>query len=232
MELIALIEQTELYLKDKAKQTKGLSYDFSVQKGTYVEKRILQNIDDIAAICWDLCQHHTIASNRTILKKMLDILQDLQPANMAEQLAALKIEVKRLKLPMEKKQLTEFTLPAEIKKEVETDLQEMNSCYENGCYRSAIFLCGKILETALHRKYFEATNKDLLETSPNLGLGKIIAKMKEANINLGIGIDEQIHLINKLRVESVHKRQDVFIPTKEQAQATMLYTTDVLGKLW
>ena len=93
-------------------------------------------------------------------------------------------------------------------------------------------MCGRVLETALHRKYYEKTNKDILETNPSIGLGKLIAKLKDENFSFPPGITEQIHLINKVRVESVHKKQEVFLPSKGQANAIVLYTLDVLRKLF
>lgn len=79
-------------------------------------------------------------------------------------------------------------VPFEIKEEVNADLAELHKCFENGCYRSTIILCGRILETALHRKYYEITGRDILETSPGIGLGNLVAKMKELQFNFDPGI--------------------------------------------
>ena len=136
-----------------------------------------------------------------------------------------------------KKQLSELRiivppLPLEIREEVALDLTEAERCYNNNCFRSVAILCGRILETALFRKYYEATGDDLLETSPNLGLGKLIAKLKEKNVVFDPGLTEQMHLINQVRISSVHKKSNNFYPTKEQAYAMLLYTLDVLKKLF
>ena len=123
-------------------------------------------------------------------------------------------------------------LPSEILDEVKADLMEIDKCLENNCLRSAVVLCGRVLETALHRKYYEATRNDLLEKAPGIGLGKVIAKLSEANVVLDPGLTQQIHLINQVRVFSVHKKKEVFRPTQEQAEAMVLYTKDVLRKLF
>ena len=123
-------------------------------------------------------------------------------------------------------------LPSEILDEVKADLLEIDKCLENECLRSAVVLCGRVLETALHRKYYEATDNDLLEKAPGIGLGKVIAKLSEANVVLDPGLTQQIHLINQIRVFSVHKKKEVFRPTREQAEAMVLYTKDVLRKLF
>jgi len=63
-------------------------------------------------------------------------------------------------------------------------------------------------------------------------LGKIIAKLSEANVVLDPGLTQQIHLINQIRVFSVHKKKEIFKPSREQAEAMVLYTKDVLRKLF
>lgn len=123
-------------------------------------------------------------------------------------------------------------IPSDVKQDVEADLKELDKCFDNACYRSAVILCGRLLETALHRKYFEATGVDLLEKAPGTGLGNLIAKLSEKGVKLDPGLTNQIHLINQIRVHSVHKKRDAFQPSKNQAQAMILYTLDVLEKLF
>jgi len=122
-------------------------------------------------------------------------------------------------------------LPLSIEPDVMADIRELKRCFNAKCYRSSTILCGRILETALHRKYFEATNKDILETSPGIGLGNLIAKLNN-KIEFDPGIKDQIHLINKVRISSVHKKKEAFFPTKQQAYAIILYTLDILKKLF
>ena len=143
---------------------------------------------------------------------------------------------KSTKAPVQKIQKTlsmEVTgIPPDIKADVEADLDELDKCFKAGCHRSTVILCGRLLETALHRKYYESTGIDLLEKSPGIGLGKIIAKLTEKNIKLDPGLTQQVHLINNVRVFSVHKKQEPFNPSSAQTQAIMLYTVDVLRKLF
>ncbi|MCX8193971.1 MAG: hypothetical protein N3G19_01260 [Candidatus Pacearchaeota archaeon] len=123
-------------------------------------------------------------------------------------------------------------VPKDIFAEVKASFDEMIKCYEHNCYRSALILCGRILEIALHRKYFELTKQDLLEKSPDIGLGSLVAKFKEKNMALDPGLSNQIHLINHLRIASVHKRKQPFCPTKTQTKACIFYTIDTLKKLF
>jgi hypothetical protein len=123
-------------------------------------------------------------------------------------------------------------IPADIKPEVTADFEEMNHCFNAGCYRSAIIICGRILEVALHRKYFEVTGNDLLEKAPGTGLGNLIAKLAENKVDIDPALGNQVHLINQVRIHSVHAKQKAFVPSKDQARAIMLYTMDVVSKLF
>jgi len=123
-------------------------------------------------------------------------------------------------------------IPTEIKSDIILDIEELNKCYKNQCYRSAVILCGRILETALHRKYYDTTQQDILEKNPGIGLGNLIAKLKDKNVNLDPALTNQIHLINQVRVFSVHKKKEAFNPSEQQTQAMILYTLDVLEKIF
>ena len=123
-------------------------------------------------------------------------------------------------------------LPAEIMIHVVADVNELERCYNSGCYRSSVIMCGRIMEAALHRKYFEITGNDALEKNPGIGLGKLIAKLSEMNVRFDPGLKNQIHLINQVRISSVHVKQDLFKPNQTQSQAIILYTLDVLHKLF
>lgn len=123
-------------------------------------------------------------------------------------------------------------VPDAIKAEVEADIMELRKCFDSGCYRSCVILCGRIMEVCLHAKYFKVTGFDILEKNPGIGLGKLIAKMIEKGIKLDPGLTSQIHLINNVRIFSVHKKQRTFVPSKAQTEAIMLFTSDVVDKLF
>lgn len=128
--------------------------------------------------------------------------------------------------------LPSINLPSDVRDEMSADIYELKRCFTSECYRSSVVLCGRLLETALHRKYFEVANNDLLEKSPGMGLGNLIAKMEEKGIKLDPGLTNQIHLVNQVRIYSVHKKQQPFNPGRTQANAIILYTFDVLKKLF
>ena len=205
---------------EEFKDTKAEYYKNAI--GGYVKR--LQNID--LRKCLDRARAKELIEAVSSLheqKKFIDMipfLQELSKIHLASESAQKRVS---FAIP---------NLPAEIKDEVNSDLRELEKCFESECFRSSIILCGRILETALHRKYFDVTGRDILETSPGIGLGNLVAKLKELNFEFDPGISEQIHLINQVRIYSVHKKQTPFAPSKEQAQAIVLYTIDVVRRMF
>ena len=122
--------------------------------------------------------------------------------------------------------------PEEIRDDMQADFRELIRCFENNCFRASTIICGRILETALHRKYYDVTGKDILETNPGIGLGKLIAKLKENKGFFDPGLMDQIHLINKVRIYSVHRKQEVFEPSREHTNAVVLYTIDIVKRMF
>lgn len=123
-------------------------------------------------------------------------------------------------------------VPEDIKNDIMADFRELEKCYDAGCYRSCIILCGRLLEVGLHRKYFEVTGNDLLEKSPGIGLGNLIAKLNEKNVLVDPGVMQQVHLVNNVRIFSVHKKKESFVTSRNQTSAIILFTLDTLEKLF
>src|SRR3989344_1077333 len=119
----------------------------------------------------------------------------------------------------------------DLKDEIAADLEELGKCFAAGCFRSSVIICGRLLETTLHRLYYETTGVDILEKSPGIGLGNLVAKLIEREVNFEPGTTQQIHLINQVRIFSVHKKQRPFYPSKEQAYAIILFTLDTMNKI-
>ncbi len=136
------------------------------------------------------------------------------------------------KLPLVEDQRKKIFTPGIVSDEINADWKEANDCFEQGLHRSCVILCGRILEIALHAKYYQVTNIDLLEKAPGVGLGNLIAKLSDKGALVDPGLSNQIHLINQVRIHSVHKKTVPFLPTKYQAKAIMLYTKDAVEKLF
>ncbi|MBW2969702.1 DUF4145 domain-containing protein [Candidatus Woesearchaeota archaeon] len=173
------------------------------------------------------------------VQQLLDETRDTDAFPLAQKLSIASPEDMKLFLDKlavfavdEKKSFKVPRLPSDIKGEVLADINEVQLCMKSGCFRSAVILCGRIMETALHRKYFDATGQDLLEKAPGTGLGNLIAKLSEKGVKLDPGLPNQIHLINQVRVYSVHTKKEPFSPSKSQAEAIVLYTMDILDKLF
>ncbi|MEM4336646.1 MAG: DUF4145 domain-containing protein [Candidatus Woesearchaeota archaeon] len=204
--------------------------DYKDKRAEYYKKTVeglikrLQNIE--LKKCVDKVKAKELIENIAALYEQKRVSEILP---LAQELSKLKILTDE---PKKRISFTVTNIPYEIKDEINADLRELEKCFENECFRSSIILCGRILETALHRKYYEITGKDILETSPGIGLGNLVAKLKELHFEFDPGISEQIHLINQVRIYSVHKKQNPFYPSKEQAQAIVLYTIDVIKKLF
>ena len=136
------------------------------------------------------------------------------------------------KLPVTEERISRIKAPLLVSNEINADWKEANDCFENQLFRSCVIICGRILEIALHAKYYLTTNVDLLEKAPGIGLGNLIAKLSEKGALIDPGLSNQIHLINQVRIYSVHKKQKTFFPSRDQAKAIMLYTKDAVEKLF
>lgn len=169
------------------------------------------------------------------LDTMVRLINSLDPSeprkvkHAAEELANLFVDFDADESPS---MSTPAGIPSAIRDDIHTDLEEISRCFEAQCYRSAVILCGRVLEVALHRKYYDTTGVDALEKSPGIGLGNLLGKMRDKGVTFDPAINQQIHLVNQVRVFSVHKKQQAFTPSKEQAQAIILYTQDVLKNLF
>ncbi len=200
---------------------KGNIADFKKQKQEGAKLMLKGAIQRLLQETKDYPEAHSLAQKLAVARTE-DILGHVE--KLADMVADEPVEQKKnYKMPK---------LPSEIKDDVTADLQEIQKCVNNGCYRSAVVLCGRVMETALHRKYFEATGNDLLEKAPGTGLGTLIAKLSEHGVKLDPGLPNQIHLINQVRVFSVHTKKESFSPSKTQAEAIVLYTLDILDKLF
>ena len=204
--------------------------DFKDKKAEYYKNTVenyikkLQNLD--LRKCLDRARAKELIEKIQSLyeqKKIIDIVP------LAKELSEIRISYEA---PQKRPSFSIPGLPGEIRDEVNADLRELEKCFEGECFRSSIILCGRILETVLHRKYYDLTGRDILETSPGIGLGNLVAKLKETSFEFDPGISEQIHLINQVRIYSVHKKQSPFNPSREQAQAIILYTIDVVKKIF
>ena len=207
-------------------------YDFKQKKKQYYVTVLNNTSKRIIKLAQSLAGH---VDDDSVVPKIIGLSEDFQ-ANYADSAKLVAIADKILgyvaELKMKSGIISDIpNFPDEIKADVEADVEEINKCYKMGSFRSVAILCGRILEVCLHRKYFDVTGFDILEKNPGIGLGTLIGKLNDKGVDFDPGIKEQIHLINQVRIFSVHKKKEPFYPTKEQAQAMILYLVDVLKKM-
>jgi hypothetical protein len=227
------ISKEKIDLGKKSDQRNNLT-DFRAGKESYSLRAFNKALAEVKKEFSEISGLKATAEARIELMELLNKLDDKDIMEL-QKTARRILEITKL-LP-ENKIITriEFELPknipAEIATDISADIKELEKCYANNCFRSSIILCGRLLETALHRKYFDVTGFDILEKNPGIGLGNLIAKLAEKNVQLDPGLTQQIHLINQVRVFSVHKKKEGFCPSKDQTLAIILYTMDSLRKL-
>lgn len=218
-------------------EAKALS-EYKLRQRKYSQERVETILKQFMDSCIELRENKKLDPvSRSMVAQILDLVTELNNVKKVDEFNHIlkKIEslASEINLPVESTFVKiPKKLPPEVKGDLEMDLSEIQKCYDNGCFRSCVILCGRVLETALHRKYYEATGNDILEKNPGIGLGNLIAKMAEKNINLDPGLTNQIHMINQVRIFSVHKKKDAFYPSQQQTQAIILYTLDILEKLF
>lgn len=216
---LELIIKKEMDLSQKTKN----SFDFKSKKLEYYKKELQINISNLKEDIKNI-----ESNNLNELRSLIDHLEK----NYIDTKISLDIIKKLMKFEIKEKWINITNIPYELKENIKADLEEIQKCYENECYRSAVIMCGRVLEIVLHRKYYEVTKKDILETNPSIGLGKLIAKIKEKDIEIDPGLTQQIHLVNQIRINSVHVKKKMFHLTKEQTQAIILYTQDIIKKMF
>ncbi|MBT4174464.1 hypothetical protein HOC80_03170 [archaeon] len=204
------------YYKDNPQRFRN--YDAQIGMGLkHVEKQV-----------WDLMPNIV---GKDSVYALFSLLRDLKEDSAVG--SRLLVLSKMKKLDFRVKEVRGIKIPkVGVHPDISADLGELKKCYDSGCYRSCVVLCGRVLEVGLHKKFYDVTGRDVLEKSPGIGLGKLVAKMCEKEIALDPGLTQQIHLINQVRVFSVHKKSRVFNPSKSQAHAMVLYTVDILEKLF
>lgn len=122
-------------------------------------------------------------------------------------------------------------IPPEIRTEITTDIEEIKKCYSSGAYRAAIVFCGRILEIALARKYFEKVHIDPIKQKWTLG-----QLIRECKRKIGIfqpGLDSLCEAVNKTRIPSVHKSAEgIYLPSSQDIVGVFNLVQSVLQKLW
>jgi hypothetical protein len=107
-------------------------------------------------------------------------------------------------------------------------LEEIATCFDNGCYIAAIGLCGKILEVCLK----EILMRHNIGFDPNSMIGALVKIVKEkipseytdpALVNIA-------NIINQSRITAVHARERIPIPSRDQTIMVLFAMRDIVRK--
>ncbi len=235
-ELKNMLDNEKKDPKNKSRQVNNKCTNFGKLKADYSQIKINSYVEKIKKDILKLSKN--IEDNNPDNDKILELIRTSQQENGIKGNIDVLIELAGKLSSNSKSESSGQNLsmpeniPPQIKSEIMADFFELEKCFNAKCYRACTIICGRIIEVCLHRKYFDVIGIDLLEKNPGIGLGKLIAKMSEKNISLDPGLPQQIHLINQVRIYSVHKKSESFYPTREQAYAMVLYTIDVIKRLF
>ncbi|MDD5650878.1 MAG: hypothetical protein PHF86_10765, partial [Candidatus Nanoarchaeia archaeon] len=152
-------------------------FNFQERKQSYLQDSINSSMNVIKTSLVDL--NEILKTRPTEKLKVQELINNIDSLYTKKEFSKLKEPLNYLheivsSINVPQKELTfkkPKNIPEEIKSEIFADIQEIEKCFKFGCYRSSVIVCGRLLETALHRKYFELTNNDLLEKAPGIGLG-------------------------------------------------------------
>jgi hypothetical protein len=247
MSFVKCFESLKLALDSALKNNVNLSnkidsdkaiLDYKMNQKKYYHERFDKALKSLKDYSFQL---HSIKHDDELMQdrmnQIIELVSNLDAFDvniLQKQIKKMDLLIPQVKFPTEKDRFVQIpkNIPHDIKADVVLDLEEMDKCYENSCYRSCVILCGRVLETVLHRKYFEATGFDILEKNPGIGLGNLIAKLKDKGVLTDPALTNQVHVINQTRIFSVHKKKEPFNPSQPQTQAMILYTMDVIDKLF
>jgi hypothetical protein len=120
--------------------------------------------------------------------------------------------------------------PQEIREETKLDFEEMKICYNEGAFRSAIMMCGRVMELLLAKRYFDSTTVDPIEQKWPLGV--LIKKCYEHNVITEPAVGDMCNFINHFRIGSVHSLHTIQRPIQEETKSVIEFTIGLLKRLY
>ncbi len=172
MTFLAALQKLEDALKagaGNAPDRERSVYDFAARKADYQQHLVKTALAQVSTAAWSLAQSSRGQERAVvdILRLMLDLEERISDRDavlhLVEQIKrrAEKLRVQSSRpIPLD---VRAPRLPPEIDATITADLDEIRRCFASGCYRSVTILCGRVLEAALHRRYYDVTGIDVLE---------------------------------------------------------------------
>jgi len=115
----------------------------------------------------------------------------------------------------------------DLKSEIIGDISELIMVLEAGCYRSAIGMCGRILESVL-KCYLTMKS---ISYSDDMMIGKLLTLIKESGKYLEPTLKNCINIINGHRIVSVHQKDKVPIPSRDNCFTVAYSLLDTIRRL-
>jgi hypothetical protein len=107
-------------------------------------------------------------------------------------------------------------------------LKEIAICFDNDCFIASIGLCGKILEVCLK----EILIRNKVTFDPNAMVGSLIQKIRDKvpNEYVDPSLMNVTNIINTSRITSVHAKEKIPIPSRDQAIMVIFATREVVRR--
>ena len=120
----------------------------------------------------------------------------------------------------------------EINENYKTDflqtLKEIAICFDNDCFIASIGLCGKILEVCLK----EILMRNNVQIDPNAMVGTLLKTIREKvpTEYVDPSLSSVTSIINTSRITSVHAKERIPIPSRDQAIMVIFATREVVRR--
>lgn len=121
-------------------------------------------------------------------------------------------------------------VPQDIREEIRLDFEEIRKCYYAGAFRSAIGMCGRVLEVLLGRKYFEQRSVDPIEQKWTLG--HLIQRCFAEGVINEPALGDICNFINRSRIGSVHRTRRLYRPEENETKSLVEFTVGLIRKLF
>jgi len=107
-------------------------------------------------------------------------------------------------------------------------LDEIRICFDEGCFIAAIGLCGKIFEVCLK----EILLRNSVQCDPNAMVGTLIKSIREhvPGEYMNPTLMNVVNIINSSRITSVHAKERIPVPSRDQAIMVIFATRDVVRR--
>jgi len=107
-------------------------------------------------------------------------------------------------------------------------LAEIRVCFDDECYLATIGLCGKVLEVCLK----EILARHEVEVDPNAMIGILIRSVRKRipDEYIDPSLDSVASIINASRIGAVHAKENIPVPSRDQAIMVLFATRDVVRR--